>query len=516
MKFRERAVNIFKCFRNNKKNSLRDTAKQTSIPKSSVHRHKSNQAKRIDSVGHSFFETEEGIAWLKRLFFAVILVFGIQAGVGSETISLFFNVILLTTYIATSPSCIRNVKQTMRNKIDDYGEEQMDEVLKRCGDKELHLGGDETFFGNTLFLVLMELKSGFIFKEELTEDRKYTTWDKCVGELLKGFKKVLSFTSDGGLALLKLGKKVGCDNVMDLFHLLQDIKRLFATKFHSKRRALQSKLAVLKKTPLSSNDEQDKAIAAIHAGLAQLDKGQKSYWNTLFIVSTQSHPFKQACEAQSSQEMETTLHQQETILRETAKACQIKDKNNLLNRFKKRIKPLSQLNDLWHAWVGQSISCKTHDSEIKAWAQCTLLPYIYWKEQVRKPKRSDTLKKHYQQLEKKAKTKLDAHELTLKHLSDDWLSWAESMAIKYQRTTSAIEGRNARLAQHYFNSRGIRKSHVNPLTVLHNFWIKRNDNTTAAERLCDFRPPDLFEYLLKNMGDIPLPRSRNENLLVAA
>jgi len=496
-------------------NSLRDTAKQTSIPKSSVHRHKSNQAKRIACVGHTFFETEEGLAWLSRLFFAVIFVFGIQAGVGSETIALFFNIILITSYVATSPSCIRKVKQTMRNKIDDYGKEQLEEVLKHCRDKELHLGGDETVFGDTLFLVLMELSSGFIFKEELTQDRKYITWYKSVGHLLKRFKKVLSFTSDGGLALLKLGKKVGCDNVMDLFHLLQDVKRLFATKFHSKRRSLQSKLDALLITPLPSSDEQDKAIKAIHADFAQLDKGQKNYWNALFVVSTQSHPLKQVSQIQSSEEMEAALHQQATILRATAKACKIEDKNNLLSRFENRIKPQSQLNDFWRQWVEESLACKTNDPSIIAWAEYTLLPYIYWKEQLRKSKRKETLRKHYQSLEDKTKAQLDAHEVTHDNLSDDWLSWAKSMTIKYQRTTSAIEGRNARLAQHYFNSRGVRKSHVGPLTVLHNFWIKRNDKTTAAQRLCGFKPPDLFEYLLKNIGDVPLPRTRNKNLLLA-
>ena len=80
------------------------------------------------------------------------------------------------------------------------------------------------------------------------------------------------------------------------------------------------------------------------------------------------------------------------------------------------------------------------------------------------------------------------------------------MAAKYQRTTSAIEGRNARLSQHYFATRGVNKDHVNSLTVLHNFWIKRDDGTSAANRLCGVDPPDFFEWLLGYMQDIPLPR----------
>ena len=83
------------------------------------------------------------------------------------------------------------------------------------------------------------------------------------------------------------------------------------------------------------------------------------------------------------------------------------------------------------------------------------------------------------------------------------------MARKYQRTTSAIEGRNARLSPHYFSTRGVKSSHVNSLTVLHNFWITRDDGTSAAKTLCGLdRTAVLFEWLLERMDTIPVPRKR--------
>ena len=485
---RDRAVSLFKIFYNNATASLREVAEQTSIPKSSVHRYKTNQQKRVETIGHSFFETAEGLEWLQRLFFAVIFIFGIQSGVGSETISLFFNIILVATYAATSPSTIRNIKQSMREIIERYGKEQMDKILKSCHHQELHLGGDETTFGNSLFLILMELTSGFILTEELVDNRKFKTWWKHTVGILRKFKNVLSFTSDGGQALIKLGKKVACENTMDLFHLLQDVKRLFDTKFKSKRHSLLCKLEKLKKEISSSDDEKKKVLTDISTKLKLLDKGQDHYRNALFTVSTQSHPFKGISKTKSSADLEVQLHQQFKILRTTLHKCEINDKRNLLDRFNRRIKASSQLNDLWHQWVQQSIFCKTNNSEIQTWAIHYLLPFVYWKEQLRKSKRKERLKSHYQLLMTKAKAQLDKHELTEKHLTDDWLSWAQAMAIKYQRTTSAIEGRNARLAHHYFSARGVKSSHVKSLTILHNFWIKRHDKTTAAERLFGFKP----------------------------
>lgn len=126
--------------------SMREISTDIAIPKSSVYRHCTSYKKRTASVGHDFFETEIGCQFLQRLFFAVIFVFGIQAGVGAETISLFFTVILLTSYIASSPSCIRSVKNQMRELIVAYNTDMMKPLLEACKNKDLHLGGDETFF----------------------------------------------------------------------------------------------------------------------------------------------------------------------------------------------------------------------------------------------------------------------------------------------------------------------------------------------------------------------------------
>ena len=102
---------------------------------------------------------------------AVVLVFGVQSGVDSDTISLFFNVMNLVHYVGASPSSIRSLKKKMRAGIDAYSDNIMPLILRLCENKEPHLGGDETVFGSEQFLILMELASGFIFTEALVNDR---------------------------------------------------------------------------------------------------------------------------------------------------------------------------------------------------------------------------------------------------------------------------------------------------------------------------------------------------------
>jgi len=42
--------------------------------------------------------------------------------------------------------------------------------------------------------------------------------------------------------------------------------------------------------------------------------------------------------------------------------------------------------------------------------------------------------------------------------------------------------------------------------VIHNYGLKRKDGTTAAMRFFDNDFPDLFSWLLDEMGGLPLPR----------
>jgi len=54
------------------------------------------------------------------------------------------------------------------------------------------------------------------------------------------------------------------------------------------------------------------------------------------------------------------------------------------------------------------------------------------------------------------------------------------MCANYQRTSSAVEGRNGYFAQRHHASRGFSAQALTVLTVLHNFDLKRPDGTTAS------------------------------------
>ncbi|MEO1390011.1 MAG: DUF6399 domain-containing protein [Cyanobacteria bacterium J06634_6] len=86
------------------------------------------------------------------------------------------------------------------------------------------------------------------------------------------------------------------------------------------------------------------------------------------------------------------------------------------------------------------------------------------------------------------------------------MRWSQEFCAKYQRTSSAVEGRNGYLSQLHHARRGFSKQSLRVLTIIHNFDLKRQDGTTAAQRLFGHDFPDPFEWMLTQVGDLPMPR----------
>jgi hypothetical protein len=80
-------------------------------------------------------------------------------------------------------------------------------------------------------------------------------------------------------------------------------------------------------------------------------------------------------------------------------------------------------------------------------------------------------------------------------LAREWAGW-------FQRSSSCVEGRNGQLELRHHGLHRLSPRKLGVLTVLHNYWLKRADGTTAAERFFVAQPQDLFGWLLERL---PLP-----------
>jgi hypothetical protein len=83
---------------------------------------------------------------------------------------------------------------------------------------------------------------------------------------------------------------------------------------------------------------------------------------------------------------------------------------------------------------------------------------------------------------------------------------AVELAALWQRTTSSIEGRNGTLSQRHHSRRGLNERKLRCATHMHNFFIRRSDGTTAAERFFGRGHRDVARAALDGMGDLKRPR----------
>ncbi|ELS00218.1 DUF6399 domain-containing protein [Gloeocapsa sp. PCC 73106] len=142
------------------------------------------------------------------------------------------------------------------------------------------------------------------------------------------------------------------------------------------------------------------------------------------------------------------------------------------------------------------------------WVKHQLLATAYWYQQSQRADNSQ-LREKYEKAYHNARQTWLVHPLTLNltpESQNDWWNWALWMVSKFQRCSSPIEGRNGYLSQIHHNRRGLSSQRLKVATVIHNYVIRRSDGTTAAERLFCLKFPDLFEFLVHHLGELPQPR----------
>jgi hypothetical protein len=91
-----------------------------------------------------------------------------------------------------------------------------------------------------------------------------------------------------------------------------------------------------------------------------------------------------------------------------------------------------------------------------------------------------------------------------------WKAWAAEHAKAFQRASSALEGRNGSLSQMQHNHRGLPARRYQGWTALHNFDCRAADGTTPASRFFRRSFPDLFERVLSQIDELPMPRRRRQ------
>lgn len=492
---------------------MRKIASRIGSSKSSVHRHRVAQTKRNQHPESSFWETEAGSAYLRLLVCAALYHFGLGSHIGADKLEAFFKTVRLDKHAGLSAASLRRLMKQMEELLVRFQQQCEQQAAKETRHSTVAM--DETFQGEMLALVLMDLPSGYLVLEQTSEDRSFETWYSKASVRLQALGiEVRHAISDRAKALIKLAVDgFDCVSGADVFHAQQDLSRWLGSRLarrlqQASTAAEQAELA-LQKTP----SRVDRMIAAAQAKQTcrQIQQDHEAYRQHLSGISDEIHPFSlQNNQPQRQEQVQAGLEKRAQAFEKIAKSQNINDSRQTLNKFRNQFEALAANVEFWWLWMLEIVADFALDEAMQQWLLYRLLPVVYWHQQKQRTK-NPTQRHKYKQAWELALAALQQDKFT-KTLSDSqmqhWLAQADWMARQFQRSSSAVEGRNGCLSQMHHTGRGLTEQRLRALTVIHNYGLKRQDGTTAAKRFFDQDFPDLFSWLVGEMGELPLHRNR--------
>ena len=522
--------------------SQRDFAKMADVPRSTL-RYWLARKNRIDAHPAliDFFENPVGIAFLHRLITAVHVSFTKNGTASIHNISDFLEKSGLAPFVASSYSSQRRVSQQLDDNIIQFGEIEAKRLAQQMPKKIITLCEDETFHPE-ICLVAIEPVSNFILVERYAMDRKTKTWNQAVSDALDGLPvEVIQVASDEGRSLISHALKgLKVHHSPDCFHVIYEIGRGTCGALMSKVRKAEKEHESLIEQTLNIETEKEKFDCA-----EKRPRGRRPHFEEKIEKAKQM-------EQQAKEKLEQARLNHETVVNEKAKIGKVYHPYDLETGQRQDAETVSKLladsfEKIHNSTMELSDRCKDRVNK----AQRVVIDMVatvafYFKmvdiylDNMQLSVRDKSLMYSYlipghylklaadkeRDLERKANILKKARELLSinedhenldKRICDCEIEKldkaAKDCAQIFQRSSSCVEGRNAQLALRHQGIHQLSNRHLQALTVIHNYYVKRRDGTTAAGRFFDAEPHDLFEFLLDKM-DYPA-RPRNCKKLVA-
>lgn len=519
--FWDKSHRLFKLLFEHGMQSVRQLAHQTGFSKSSVSRLQQAMARRNRHRESWLWETPEGRQWLIRLVVATLYTFAFKRGVGVETISEFFIRLHLETHVGCSPSALRSLLQQLEVILLEIGQRWEQEGVESGEVREIVGGVDETFL-QRLMLVFLDLPTGYVILEETASDRSYDTWQQLVQQRLETLGAgVLYLVSDRAKALVRLAVTgLECLSMPDFFHVAHDIVKCYSLALGRHLRQAHKRLQEAKERA-AKHAECDpasplrvKAQAELEASQAEVtrwEEAKDAYRDHLESLSLGLHPFDLSDSTpQTSKQVESRLRATVTAIQAWAARYGLASREEAMAKVLKQLPDLAALVDFWWACVWRDVEGFALSPLWKSWIQECLLPLMYWQAQLGRTRGRRQKAKIKQALEA-VQARFMAHAITQglePELLEQWQDWAAQRVSAFQRTSSAVEGRNGVLSGLHHNHRGLPKQRFQVWRVLHNFDCRASDGTTPAARFFNHEFPDLFETVLSQIDELPRSRQR--------
>jgi transposase len=519
--------------------SQREAAKELEVPRSTLQAWRAYQ-ESLDECPEvvAFFQSPAGLAFLHRLVLAFHLVCVEVGACGIRLVCLLLKITGLNRFVGASYGTQQQVNRRVEEAIVAYRREESARLAQDMPAKAITVTQDETFTGG-LCLVGMEPKSNYILLEQPAAARDQDTWQEHMEPALAGLNcTVIQSTSDEAPGLLAyVEHHLGAHHSPDLFHVQHELSKAVSAPMATKQRAAERAAVKAEETLKgvqerldNAGDEPDKRGPGrppkAAASLEQVEQEMEAARQEHQRLAAQREKARQSIRAISDAyhfvDLERGVRRngkliagdiQEQIDTIRTVARQEGLSQSCLDRIDKaeRVVPKMQATiEFVSGYVRQQVS-QLGLSQSSSYAMHAHLIPSYYLERVAST-RTVTRGEPLRELAERIHAPLFEPGGTLGELSEveqnQLKAEAAALAEVFQRSSSNVEGRNGYLSLRNHQLRGLERPRKREcLTAIHNFFLTRADETTAAERFFEQKPRSMFAAILKSVELPPAPLS---------
>ncbi len=516
--------------------SQREFAKETGIPRTTLQ----NWVRRYSNIDEDpalvkFFESPVGANFLHLLIHGLHLEFT-KVGCGSiHNICNLLEMCKLSKFVASSYGAHQKISSQMDSMLGTFGEMEKARLVEDMPEKLISICEDETFHPE-ICLVGIEPESNFILLEKYADDRSAETWNKAVNDGLNGLPvKILQSTSDEGKGLISHAiNGLNAHHSPDIFHVQHEIGKGTSGALAGVVRSAEKTLEKCTETTIKAVEQKEK-----YESLEKRPVGRRpDFERRIDLAKEQETQAKLALEkARTNQEsvlkekreISKVYHPYDPLTGEKQDSTTVSDKlkkifdnirvitDLLADRCKKRVDKAWRVTEkmtltiaFFFCMIESLVDAMDLPEDRRQLMHTNLIPGFYLQKIAKREKDLET-KQIIQRKSEELLSILISRNGPLSDCNDLEIAYMErkarDLAGLFQRSSSCMEGRNAQLSLRHHGMHRLSEQKLNALTVIHNYYLKRPDGTTAAERFYENKPIDMFEWLLGKMPQVPRPKN---------
>jgi transposase-like protein len=486
----------------------------------------------------AFTATPEGVRWLQRMLLAAQFAITLRGGAGVRVVCEFLQLSGLSAFVAASYGSQQKLNSALEKAVVALAEEQRTVLAEGMAPRQVAVCEDETFHPETC-LVALEPVSNFILLEQYAQDRSAATWTQALQQAIAELPvEVIQGTSDEAKALRRhIEKECNGHHSPDLFHVQHEVSK--ATSLHLARQVKQAEVQVAsaeahcqaeraaeqayrrqRQRPPGRPPAFEQRIQGAMSELAQAEieleqaqARQREARDLLGELGELYHPY--ALENGQAQPAERLAPRFEEVWRRLKALADLADlptraREHLAKAQRLTTQLLATLSFFFATLLAKvealNLPPDVHEAVIEQ-----LIPAIYLERAASRSTRADS-RHRLRTLSEQLLEPLRQPAHPLQQLAPALQARIEQVAGEcadlFQRSSSAVEGRNGQLSLFHHGRHRLSDTKLAALTAVHNFHIRRADGTTAAERLFGRAHTPLFEQLLDRVPLPPPPRRR--------